>query len=277
MYPLSPAKIQFETTTLCNATCGFCPQGANGQPARLMEDSIWKKIIDDTRGLHVTYRPFILNEPFTDRRMGKMLGYINEDPTARIEFNTNASLVTEEVAELLVENRVSVMRFSLDGIDSDSIRRIRGLEKDAVYRGVWNFIRSNQKSSSPARVEVRMIDFPGTEEEQERFRDYWKDEVDLVVFTKLYDYPWTVQTKSIKAPCPKIRDEMFFRWDGRAILCCWDAFGKAIVESVAEKSVLEIWNGCKMKNYREYLDRGEREALDLCRRCDAFKELVIDP
>lgn len=241
-----------------------------------MDDSIWKKIIDDTRGIHVIYRPFVLNEPFTDRRMGKILGYINEDPTARIEFNTNGSLITQEVAEMLVENRVSVMRFSLDGIDSDSIKRVRGLETDAVYDGVRNFIRCNQQSSEPARVEVRMIDFPGTEEEQKRFCKYWEGEVDLVEFPALYDYPWTVQTSSIKAPCPKIRDEMFFRWDGSAILCCWDAFGKAVVQSVTEKSVLEIWNGPEMNEYRKYLDRGEREAIELCSRCDAFKELAVE-
>ncbi len=170
------------------------------------------------------YRPFVLNEPFTDKRMGNILAYINEDPTSRIEFNTNVSLITEAVADMLVENRVSVMRFSLDGLDPDTMRRVRGLDKGDVYDGVWNFIRRNRQSPRPARVEVRMIKFPGSEIEQEKFRDYWKGEVDLVELTKLYDYPWTVQTKSIEASCPKIRNEMFFRWDGSAILCCWDAY-----------------------------------------------------
>ncbi len=47
---------------------------------------------------------------------------------------------------------------------------------------------------------------------------------------------------------------------------------KAIIESVADKSVLDIWNGSEMAKYREFLDRGERKSIDLCSRCDAFKE-----
>ena len=59
--------------------------------------------------------------------------------------------------------------------------------------------------------------------------------------------------------------------DGRAVLCCWDAFARAVVGDVKEKTVEEIWLGETNQKYRQYLDNGEREKIELCSRCDAYK------
>jgi radical SAM protein with 4Fe4S-binding SPASM domain len=67
-----------------------------------------------------------------------------------------------------------------------------------------------------------------------------------------------------------MREEMFFYTDGRAVLCCWDIAGRAVIGDVNESSVLEIWNGEHRRRYAEYLARGEREKILLCSRCDAY-------
>jgi radical SAM protein with 4Fe4S-binding SPASM domain len=65
---------------------------------------------------------------------------------------------------------------------------------------------------------------------------------------------------------------MFFMVDGRAVLCCWDAFGRGVVGDVNNETVEEIWRGNTNQKYRMLLNAGERDQIHLCSRCDAFKK-----
>ena len=91
-YEEQPKYLQLETVIICNAECPFCPQHLITRNPPKMPDWLWKKIIDETRGMGIVYRPFLANEPFVDKRMPEIMRYIRKDPTAKIEFNTNASL-----------------------------------------------------------------------------------------------------------------------------------------------------------------------------------------
>ena len=68
-----PRYIQLETVTKCNAKCAFCPQHEIKRDPPLMQPETWRKIIDDTRGLGITYRPFLTNEPFVDKRQPEIV------------------------------------------------------------------------------------------------------------------------------------------------------------------------------------------------------------
>ena len=97
-YADRPRYIQLETVTKCNASCKFCPQHEiNRDPGRMPTET-WKKIVDDTRGWGITYRPFLTNEPFVDTRMPEIVAYIKQnDTTAKVEFNTNGELLSEKL------------------------------------------------------------------------------------------------------------------------------------------------------------------------------------
>ena len=118
-YAERPRYLQLETVTKCNAKCPFCPQNEIKRDPARMPDAMWKKIVDDTRGWGVTYRPFLTNEPFVDKRQPEIVRYIKQnDPTARVEFNTNAELLSEDLGRELLEAGVDIMRFSIDGFSA---------------------------------------------------------------------------------------------------------------------------------------------------------------
>lgn len=116
-----------------------------------------------------------------------------------------------------------------------------------------------------------MIDLPFARHEQKDFVDFWMQYADEATITSLYDWPWSGQTEAFMAPCPKIKNEMFFLSDGRAVLCCWDAFARGVIGDIKNRTVEEIWLGNPNQQYRERLARGERDKIFLCSRCDAFK------
>jgi len=273
-YSKTPLYVEIETTIMCNATCWFCPQKNTLRQPKYMEEWVWKKIIDDTRGIGAIYRPFLLNEPFADKRMTDIVKYIKQDPTAQVEFNTNGSMLTPKVTDKILEIGVDVMRFSIDGFYRTTFDESRGISYDKVYKHVEYFLEQNKKSNKPAVTEVRMIKLPNTEQEQIEFKAYWeKFGPDSIIFTDLYNYPWEGQTESTNLPCLKIEKELFFYVDGTATLCCWDSTGRQIIGDIKTENALDIWNGKEMQRCRELLDSGQRDQLELCSRCDAYEHV----
>lgn len=276
-YEKHPKYIQIETTIICNASCWFCPQKKATRTPKKMEDRIWKKIVDDTRGLGITYRPFLLNEPFVDKRMPEIVRYIKQDPTAKVEFNSNGEALTPSRSDEIIEAGVDLIKFSVDGIRRETFDESRGINFDKVYQNVEYFIDAATRADREIKAIVRMIQLPGTEEEQIEYKAYWESRnATAVEFTQLYSYPWEGQTASLELPCIKIIDEMFFFVNGQATLCCWDTEERGVVGDVHDQDVLAIWNGETMNHHRQLLDQGKRSQILLCSRCDAYKKLDFE-
>jgi radical SAM protein with 4Fe4S-binding SPASM domain len=236
-----------------------------------MPDQTWKKIIDETRGLGITYRPFLQNEALIDSRLPEIVAFIKKDPTAHSEINTNGNALTEEKAAALIEAGIDLVRFSIDAFSPETYEKDRvGLDYHKVVENIERFARMAGESDRTVVTEVRMIDMESNLHEQHDFLEYWRGRVDRAMIVPLYNWPWTEGVEMVRKPCIKMREEMFFYTDGRAVLCCWDIAGRAVIGNVNEQSVLDIWNGPQRRRFAEYLARGEREKIELCSRCDAY-------
>lgn len=271
--PHQPRFIQIETVIGCDAKCPFCPQRKIKRKPVIMPDETWKKIIDDTRGLGITYRPFLQNEALIDKRLPSIVSYIKEDPTARAELNTNGNLLTESMSRNLIDAGIDLVRFSIDAFSPESYEKCRvGLDYDTVVKNINRFIEMVENGDRHVATEARMIDMDLNRDEQKPFVDYWSERADRALIVPLYNWPWDEGVEMVRKPCIKMREEMFFYTDGRAVLCCWDIAGRAVIGDVTKENVLDIWNGEVRKRYADHLSRGERGEITLCSRCDAYKD-----
>jgi sulfatase maturation enzyme AslB (radical SAM superfamily) len=271
--PQQPRFIQIETVIGCDAKCPFCPQRKIERKPVIMPDETWRKIIDDTRGLGITYRPFLQNEALIDKRLPEIVSYIKKDPTARAEINTNGNLLTDDLSKKLIDAGMDLVRFSIDAFSPETYATCRvGLDYDRVVRNIDRFIDITHSDNRNVVTEVRMIDMDINKHEQKDFIEHWSERADRALIVPLYNWPWDDGVEMVAKPCIKMREEMFFYSDGRAVLCCWDIAGRAVIGDVTGESVLDIWNGEVRRQYAEYLARGEREKIHLCSHCDAYKD-----
>ncbi|MGD1959432.1 MAG: radical SAM/SPASM domain-containing protein [Fulvivirga sp.] len=269
---LFPKIIQIETTVLCNSACTFCPQNEMTRGPRFMEEWIWKKIVDQTRGRGITYRPFMINEPFVDPNLAKIIAYIKEDPTAIVEFNSNAHMTAKTDIEGIIAAGVDIVRFSIDGFTQETYNQSgRGGSLERMVNNVLKFIAERDRQGSSCHIEVRMINMDFNKHEREDFLKFWNEHADEAIITDLYEWPWTGQTTFEPKPCLKVVEEMFFMTDGQATLCCWDSHERGIIGDIRTHSVEEIWLGVKMQQYKQWLSKGERGNILLCSKCDAYK------
>jgi hypothetical protein len=268
-----PEYIQIETNIACNAECPFCPQNELTRRPKTMPDAIWRKIVDETRGLGITYRPFLVNEPLTDKRLGEIMRYIREDETAKIELNTNGGLMTREWALEILDAGIDVIRFSIDGFSEETFSHSRkGLDYRTVKEYTLQFIRLAQERGGAGRIEVRMIELDVNRHELEPFKEFWRKAGAVPVITSLYRWPWEPGVKAVQLPCLKILREMFFVVNGKATLCCWDIHERGVIGDVSKQHTLDIWNGEINQHYRRLLAQGRRDQILLCSRCDAYKD-----
>ncbi len=271
--PEQPGYIQIESIIGCDAKCPFCPQKKIERKPVIMPDWIWKKIVDETRGLGITYRPFLQNEALLDKRLPQIISYIKSDPTAIVEINTNGNLLSGKKSKQLIEAGLDLVRFSVDAFSPETYGQCRvGLDYHRVVDNINQFIEISSQSDRQVVVEVRMIDMDINRDEQDDFMEYWGQRADKALIVPLYTWAWENGVEMVRKPCIKMREEMFFYTDGRAVLCCWDIAGRAVIGDVKEESVLDIWNGETRRKYALYLSRGEREKIELCSRCDAYRD-----
>lgn len=267
-----PKFIQIETTIACNAACPFCSHSTLTRRPRRMPDDMWKKIVDETRGLGVTYRPFMINEPLSDMRLGEIMRYIRQDDTARIEINTNGELMKEERARELLDAGIDVVRFSIDGFSAETFEKSRvGLDYDLTVERTYEFIQLAKEIGGVGEIEVRMIDMDYNKHEQQAFVDFWTRAGANALVTELYLWPWEPGVKPVQLPCKKVLNEMFFYVNGKATLCCWDSHERGVIGDVTNEHVLEIWNGAVNRHYRALLAEGRRKEILLCSKCEAYK------
>jgi hypothetical protein len=270
--PPAPKFIQIETTIACNAACPFCPHKTLTRRPRRMEDAVWKKIIDDTRGLGIVYRPFLINEPFSDHRLADILRYIRRDDTARIELNTNGELLKEDKAGEILDIGIDIIRFSIDGFSRETYEKARvGVDFDTAVARTTRFIELAAERGGAGFIEVRMIGTPENAHEHGAFLDHWRGKGVEAVITDLYNWPWDPGVEAVALPCKKILEEMFFYVNGKATLCCWDSHERGVIGDVTTDGVLDIWNGEINRRYRDLLAQGRRTEILLCSRCDAYK------
>lgn len=272
-----PHCIQLETVTGCNASCPFCPQNELDRGVPRMPDEVWRKVVDDTRGWGVTYRPFLTNEPLVDTRQAAITRHIKEhDPTASVEYNTNGELLTEKTGRALLEAGVDIMRFSIDGLSRETYEPSRvGVSYDRVHERVPEFLRIWREEGYEEKgvfTEVRCIEVPENRHELDDYRAFWGPLCSEVVITQLYQWPWTGQKPEdvVMKPCLKVLDELFVYANGDVTMCCWDVHGRAVLGNVMDQTIEEIWNGHALAHLRALLDDGRRDLIHLCCRCNAY-------
>ncbi len=274
---MHPQYIQIETNILCNAKCPFCPQSEVKRRPKTMEESVWKKIIEETRGLGIVYRPFLINEPLTDKRLTTIMRYIRKDDTAKIELNTNGELMTHDLALDILDARIDVIRFSIDGYSKEAFSQARpGLDFQKTVDRTVAFIQLAKERGGAGRIEVRMIETDYTRPDIDAFKEFWAKAGAEPVITMLYRWPWEPGVERVDLPCIKILKEMFFYVNGKATLCCWDTHERAVIGDVTREHTLDIWNGELNRRYRSYLAEGRRDRILLCSKCDAYKDYPFE-
>lgn len=153
--PSAPFYVQFELTETCNHRCFFCYNGALRQAGTQLDTDQCKRLLDEMRAAGVFSVNFNGGEPLTRpdffdvARHAKSLGF-------DIHLNTNATLITERMADSLAELFPSLCT---------SVLAASPMRHDALVGSLGAFDRMRQGVDRVLRrgvkVEINVCTFKG--------------------------------------------------------------------------------------------------------------------
>lgn len=279
-----PIHLDIEATTKCNLKCTMCPR-----EELIKTHSFWKiqdfdfktyvRLIDEgaENGLcSIKYN--YLGEPLLNKRIPEMIRYAKQKDIIDVMFNTNATLLTEEMSRILVEAGLDKLFFSFDSPYAEHYNAIRvGADYHKTLNNIRRFVEiRDELGSLKPLVRISMVRMRENEKEWDDFKKLFKPIVDVVAYVDYLDHTGQTSTDKMIDPrsknkkkfcCPQLWQRMFIHPDGFVTVCCIDAARELKIGNIFEKSVKEIWLSEDYQHLRDLHAKGRSGEIPICSKC----------
>ncbi|MFA4890697.1 MAG: radical SAM/SPASM domain-containing protein [Candidatus Paceibacterota bacterium] len=253
-------KIQFESSTACNAKCVFCPRYNMTRPKGEMTDELFHKIIKEGKEMGIKlFSPFLNGEPFVFPKIYEWLDYMEKEGVMVILY-TNGEFLDAD--RLIKYPNIRYVNCSFNGATKETYDKVmRGPNFDKTRENIKYLI-----SKAPFRVKVSMIVTEENAHEQKLFKEMWGRHAKLGGYAN-----WAgamrsaLEKKGKRRPCYHLLNHLTILWDGRVNLCCMDYDGKVILGDLNKQSLKEV-----LKNIEPLRERHKKLDFDmpLCKDCN---------
>lgn len=277
-----PIHLDIETTSYCNLECPMCSrtilmkEGTDYLPGEDVEFPMdkFKEIIDDgsKNGL-CSIKLQYNGEPLADSKIIERIKYAKEKGIIDVMFNTNATLLTEEMSWNLLEAGLDDIFFSVDSIDPKFFNKIRvGADYYQVLENIKKFMKIKMEGKfNHVQTRISRIVFPNTKQEEiEEYKKFWLPIVGNVGFIEYVNQSTNKKEYSDYNPdfvCAQPFQRLFILYEGTCTPCCLDVRREYGLGNIYEKNVKEIWHGEKLTELRELHKNGRYKEIDICKKC----------
>lgn len=277
-----PLHLDFETTTSCNLRCPFCFQSYDPPQPQKLDFEIYTKVIDEGAAnnlysVKLQYR----GEPTLDKRLPEFVAYAKESGILDVMFNTNATLLTENLIYKLIGSGLDKIICSVDGYTKKAYESIRiGAKFETVLENIRNFQRIKKELGIEKPVlRVQMVDTPVNHPQIGNYVNFWGGIADHVAIEDLEDY--NIQEESYaflpNFHCVQLWQRLLILADGDVLPCCRAIRGGTekleTLGNIADASIKYIWNSKRMKTMRYLHESGVSHRIRMCRLCSLRRNI----
>lgn len=285
--PFRPRSVEIELTNLCNLECVFCPNSKHNRERGIMSFDTFKKIVDEISSLAVGCVVISgFGESLIDKDLIEKLTYLRNSVSVKVELVTNGILLTDKVCEIICKEKlVDSLGISIDAADSDTYKRIHKFDEfDIVINNLKSLVKAKKYfNSSLPLVTTRFKDFSLNKGSFGRFVNVFSGISDRISsYVNICKWPNSEmevesvdRRRLIKISCPNLWENIRINWNGDAILCCMDYEGRVVLGNIKDKSIVNIWNGDRINDYRKRHRKFQFDNLEICKDCDINSHLVI--
>ena len=302
----TPLRVRIEPTNLCNLCCTSCPNTINKpKESGFMDIGLFKLIVDqmakfeERAGLIL----YLGGEPLLHKEIVEMINYAAQFDICS-SFNTNGMLLTENLAEDLLNSELDLISFSFDDMPPEQYEALR---KNSIYektlQNIRFFLKRKQelkKKHPTVGIESLAIYDPSsnaafdTSTPLSCSREFVNlfDGLRVGHFTKNYIHSWAggyeivngkishdgnkdsdyAKYRKKKAPrCIWPWKEIVINFKGDVVACCYDLGYECVLGNVEKSPLLEIWNNKNFQNLRRLILRKQFEKIKPCSTCATVK------
>lgn len=236
-----------------------------------------------------------IGEPLLNEKLPNMIHYVKEiGVAAYCEVVTNASLLTHDLSEHLVNSGLDRLCVSIQGVSSQKYKEVSDIDLD--YDKLVNELRYfYQYSNGRCNVHIKTVDIALDDGDEDVFYKTFSEISDTINIDNVVeafqdvDYSKIIldsnmglygDRKNNRVVCPSVFYTMYVLPNGDVTTCC-DAPYPLILGNVKENSIIDMWNGSKRRNFLKMQLEGRRMLHPICKKCVGpnstnFKEDDLD-
>ncbi len=281
--PPFPKVLRLEPASACNFKCVHCPTGLDMNPnVSVMPWETFLRIFETIK--NYSFRVLVLyhgGEPLLNPNlipMAKMLRPITE----RIEFNSNASILTDGVIDkILKADVVDRISFSIDGNSPEENDKIRvGANFSKLATNIKKLINArNSLGLKRPKIFIANTQIPETASPNKIqvpnfLEDVFKEIQSDISYKCTYALIWAGMSirPGITEPdnnfCKHIFNTFTIRANGDVVPCCYDLTTEMLMGNVLEQSPEEIWQNKKYQGLRKSI--AAFHPPKLCQGCEVL-------
>ncbi|MFC1590161.1 radical SAM/SPASM domain-containing protein [Candidatus Omnitrophota bacterium] len=272
-----PLHLDIEVTNNCNLRCTMCFVDFTVDKGKFIDIGLFKRIVDegsrhDLSSIKFNYR----GEPMLHPQLIEMVRYAKKSGIIETQFNTNATLLDEERSEQLITAGLDKIIISIDGINPETYKKIRGADYHRVVANIKRFIeiRRSLKKKKPV-VRVQMVCMEENRHEIKDFVAFWRENADQV---GLLRYRWKPDEpkgkdqalddyRKFTKPCHQLFQRLVVGCDGKVSMCCGDNLRKVIIGDVNKTGIKKLWDSDILNKIRGLHREGRFDEVAPCKAC----------
>ncbi|MGE5499281.1 MAG: radical SAM protein [Syntrophothermus sp.] len=291
----TPFVVQIFPIYACNFTCEYCfmsvPRNERGFVSDwpVMKLDLYKKCIDEFLQMpdQLKVLRFVgMGEPLLHKSIAEMISYAVEKKVAqRVELLTNASLLTPQLSNALIEAGLSRLVISLQGLSSEKYHQISHIDID--YGKFVDNIRYFYEHKKDTHVYIKIVDYALNEtENKEKFYEIFSNICDTIAVENAVpimpgvDYEkvlidangsstqFGLPVSEIQV-CPQAFFTMQINPDGKVVPCYQIAY-PGIMGDLNNQTVGQVWNGQVYNEFRKTMLSG-RHLNKVCSECNFIR------
>ena len=259
----------------------MCPHGQEEVHLEkgFMSMELFRKIINDVARFQADVNLFMGGESLLHPQLIEMIKYMKQKEIP-IRLYTNATLLTPETSEELINSGVDYIVFSFDGMNKEMYENYRkGARFEKTLKNIRDFLAAKKmlKHKKPLIV-IQCLEFKEFAHKPELRKQFKKlfdtKMVDAFTFIQPHSFGGACKDYSIVkdhrnySPCAFLWYSMSVMWDGTVVPCCVDMFKRYPIGNVKEASLEELWNSDKLAYLREKIYHGAYQNIEPCSACD---------
>ena len=289
-----PSNIHVIVLNQCNLKCGMCPyHSPKYKPHQVsgyfdkrkaLSLNAFQKIAQYAGSKKVGLQFGQIEEVLMHKQFFEFLKISKECKVPQVHVTTNGVLLDQKKAHKLASSGVTSVMFSVDSVNPETYREIRGDDLVKLENNIKYFMPLANKAG--ITVTASFILQPQAIIEREEFLDKWKKlGVDQVTFYVLTEHDIKtgafiregeeMYDKGERYPCASPWTQAVMFPEGEMSLCCktmtdvgWR--GVVSVGSVPMQTMDEIWTGNNYRKVREELLDQSFDKFPVCKDCEIW-------
>ncbi|KPA15156.1 radical SAM protein [Candidatus Magnetomorum sp. HK-1] len=260
-----PLHVDIESSSSCNMNCPMCYRSGLKETGH-MDMDLFKKAVDECAehnifSIRLSWRGETLSHP----RIKEMIAYSTKK-IKNVSFLTNAFYLNDDIIDCLIENKVSYIAVSFDGIDNiyETIRYPAKFEENYQKLNTLISKRNAQKSNLP---QIRLCTiWPAIKENPQAYYDRMKYVSDYIVQNPYINFagPMTIKKDFI---CQYPWERIVIAFNGKTQCCTgWNA-DDIILGNIKDMTIYKMWHSDMMNQIRKIHKNGKRMDLNSCAKC----------